>query len=162
MATLVDELIPVVDEVRQLATDFGIRPYQVFLVYRSWESGTIGDGLYHDLETEIVPRPRLSGWQGNERKTRSGGVLGVGDARCVAISRTFTKEQLVGVDSFPFTVTTGEGESEVTTEYQEFFWRVYDETNGKSYRFRPQNEPRWRASAWEVTLKPEGKLTTDG
>ena len=48
--TLVDDLIPVADDLRQLYTEFGGRPYRVFLVWVRWSADEDGDGMVRGRE----------------------------------------------------------------------------------------------------------------
>ncbi len=61
MATLRDDLIPLIDEIRRDVVDFeaGLRIYTVEIRRRQWTGGTIGEGL-KGAETirELDPRPK--------------------------------------------------------------------------------------------------------
>jgi hypothetical protein len=57
--SLADSLGPTCDRIRQIATDLGVRPYQVFLVHWRWPGKR---GLGRPVETsriEILPTPRV-------------------------------------------------------------------------------------------------------
>ena len=56
--TLVEELGEVADDLRQLATDFGARPYRVFAIVVAWSGGEVGRGTQEVFsETELLPTP---------------------------------------------------------------------------------------------------------
>ena len=58
MATVVDDALPILDEGRQLLTDFGLRPVRVFIRRDEWsEEIQIGD--LERTDTEILPRPKV-------------------------------------------------------------------------------------------------------
>lgn len=80
MATLRDEMLPVVDELRGLPVEFGIRAYSVVIRRRAWPSGTPGlpvgsSPVVTDLELSPAPRVRqLAQWEvdGSGGRYRSG------------------------------------------------------------------------------------------
>ncbi len=56
--SLVEDLGPVADDLRQLFTDFGTRPYRVFSVVVFWTGGEEGRGEETvESETEFLPTP---------------------------------------------------------------------------------------------------------
>lgn len=58
MATVVDDALPILNEGRQLLTDFGLRPVRVFVRRDLWsEEIQLGD-LERD-DTELLPRPKV-------------------------------------------------------------------------------------------------------
>ncbi len=62
--TLRDDLLPVLDDLRQIPVDLGLRLNRVFRVVRTWSGGAVGlgDGVhpdYADAEVELTPRPRV-------------------------------------------------------------------------------------------------------
>jgi hypothetical protein len=62
--TLRDDLLPVLDDLRQIPVDLGLRLNQVFRVVRTWSGGMVGAGNgvgadYTDDELELTPRPRV-------------------------------------------------------------------------------------------------------
>jgi hypothetical protein len=59
MPTTIQDLLQTVDDARSVATDLGARLYRVFVRVRTWAGATQGDGAYADVDTEILPRPRL-------------------------------------------------------------------------------------------------------
>lgn len=99
--SLVETLNGVVDDLRQLYTDFGLRPYRVFSVSYRWSGGLIGRGEPEKLsEVEILPTPKLLPtlrWD-----FKSAGVVERGTFTLSEISARYTEEQveilLGGVD----------------------------------------------------------------
>lgn len=60
--TLVDCLTPCADGLRQLYTDFGLRPYRVFLVWIAWTADEDLDGMLQDEELDLAsigPDPQV-------------------------------------------------------------------------------------------------------
>ena len=54
---VVDVLVPVADDIRDLATELGAHQFRVYTVKRTYSSQVAGEGSYTDVETEITPRP---------------------------------------------------------------------------------------------------------
>ena len=77
--TLRDDLLPVLDAVRQIPTDLGLRPTRVFVVVRTRAEP---NGPFTDTETEITPRPRLMQREGGRTVELS------------PVSHTYTPAQL--------------------------------------------------------------------
>jgi hypothetical protein len=59
MPTTIQDLLQTVDDARQVATDIGARLYRVFVRVRTWSGATKGGGAFSDVDTELLPRPRL-------------------------------------------------------------------------------------------------------
>jgi hypothetical protein len=57
--TLIQDLLQTVDDARGIATDLGVRLYRVFMRVRTWSGTTQGEGTFTDVDTELLPRPRL-------------------------------------------------------------------------------------------------------
>lgn len=94
--SLVEELGEVADDLRQLATDFGLRPYTVHIVRTSWTGGEIGRGQADvSLDLPLLPTPKLS-MTGVSRESREAGVLERGDARLEGVSPRYTEDELAG------------------------------------------------------------------
>lgn len=71
--TLVDQLSPMVQELRQLATDFGLRRYRVFVVREQWSGARRGEGdATVSQQVELLPTPKVEG-VANVRKSASEG-----------------------------------------------------------------------------------------
>ena len=59
MPTLIQDLLQTVDDARGIATDLGARLYRVFSRIRTWTGITVGVGTFTDVDTELLPRPRV-------------------------------------------------------------------------------------------------------
>lgn len=106
--TLADQLIPLADSVRQLYTDFGLRPYRVFLVWIRWNPEGVVVGGQLDLgevgagepelvrEIELLPTPRVEfGGVGKDFDavgTTERGGIGISE-----ISERYTEDLLTGL-----------------------------------------------------------------
>lgn len=59
--SLVDKLLPVVDQLRaNLLPAFGVRQYVVKVVKRTWSGTEIGDGTFTDSEVTLSPPPAVA------------------------------------------------------------------------------------------------------
>lgn len=72
MPNLIDKLIGKVDSLRQKAADkFGLPPFNMYRVLRTYSSGIIGDGAFTDSETLLTPPPMVK-FSGEDVLTRGG------------------------------------------------------------------------------------------
>lgn len=83
--SLRDDLLPVVDELRQLPDDFGIRLYSVILRTRTWKSGKPGIGQPTIVDVEILPKPRVR-LLSTKEVAESGGTYHAGDFKVEKIT----------------------------------------------------------------------------
>lgn len=132
--TLADSLIGVADSIRQNYTDFGLRPYRVFLVWIQWKPeavviddqldlGEVGAGKPTLMrEIEILPTPRVEyggiGKDFDAVGTTERGAIGVSE-----ISERYSEDQLTGLlaefrdPAYPDTLGQG----------IDFFWEIREE-----------------------------------
>lgn len=60
-STLTEDMGAVVDDLRQIATDYGQRPYRMFSVVYKWSGGSVGRGKPTTIfEQEFLPTPKLT------------------------------------------------------------------------------------------------------
>jgi hypothetical protein len=96
--TLGSDLVDVVDDIRAIAADLGLRPYRVFLMHARWTGGERGAGkLLLVAEREIVPPPRVQDVSGMAMVLRSTGVTEEGDVKVDEVSARFSEDDLVGL-----------------------------------------------------------------
>lgn len=92
--SLVEELGEVVDDLRQIATEFGARPYRVFSIVVGWSGGEIGRGDQTVLEeTELLPTPFIDLSSIRYRVT-SGGKTDDGTVKMFEISPRYTEDEV--------------------------------------------------------------------
>lgn len=92
---LVDSLVEVIDGLRgELHPTFGVRPYRVFVVRRSYEGQTIGDGPFVDREVELLPQPKV--WNFGKYELNPGGLNERGETKLTEVSLTYNHEDLAG------------------------------------------------------------------
>lgn len=93
--SLVDSLGDVVDDMRQLATDVGLRPYRVFSVVTRWTGGARGQGReVLELERELLPTPKLVEPRGLRRDPGPAGAVERGEMRLVEVSPRYTEDDI--------------------------------------------------------------------
>lgn len=91
--SLVESLGGVVDSLRQLATDFGLRPYRIFSVVVKWTGGSSGRGdAVVVSERELLPTPKLVDTASLEGEATPGGYLNRGSVRLVQVSPRYTED----------------------------------------------------------------------
>lgn len=94
---LLEGLIPdVVDGLRSLNTDFGLRQWRVYSVMRKWSGGEVGSGSFTDTETEILPRPIVEPFESFHLKLEPCGMNEAGFLRMTEVSLTYTEAELGG------------------------------------------------------------------
>jgi len=126
--TLRDDLIPVVDETRQLIDDLGLRLYTVKTRRRTWDGGAPGAGSSSDVDVTLDPRPKVK--EPSPRMVAAApGTYETGDRVVHRISADYTKAQLDGgaiaddeewhvlIDGYPYRV--------VSTLEKAFEWRIH-------------------------------------
>jgi hypothetical protein len=95
--TLVGELMPVVDEIRELASEFGIRPYRCSLVHVRWTGGERGAGDPVELSrVEVLPVPRLRDMDATTEILGATGLSEAGGVVVDRISARYTEDDLMG------------------------------------------------------------------
>lgn len=92
--SLVEELAPIADEMRQLLTDFGLRPYRVFSVVVAWSGKAIGRGNALVVsEQELLPTP-LVDLSPVRTEVKTAGRVEEGDATLRQVSARYTEADL--------------------------------------------------------------------
>lgn len=167
--TLADDLVPVADDLRMLATEFGVRPYRVFLVWVGWSNVDPATGLAVPeidsatrnagfarllLEREILPTPKLAPFT-LQQELRATGLTEAGNIRVTRISASFSEDVLMGtLPEFrhPDHPETLRGDVS-------FFWEIFED---RPARFRdqytqqadlPTDRPSYR-TRYTVSSKP--------
>lgn len=147
-SNLVDELVPVADELRsELFPEMGVRQFRVFLEKRRWSGIERGDGsaLAAHYSVELDPRPLVRFLSLEESLTACGreedGVI-----ELTEISLTFTEGELMG---------TSQG---ALAQNEQFFYRVADgHGQGIATRyFTPVQKPesdRIKTIGWRILLR---------
>jgi hypothetical protein len=92
----------IADNLRQIATDKGIRPYRVFLTWTRWTGVERGQGDEVLIRrAEILPTPRVTSIDNQTNAAMHAGVMPVGSLRVDRISVvSFTRDVLMG-KAFP-------------------------------------------------------------
>lgn len=148
--TLIDELVPTVDEIRAIHTDLGTRPYRVWLVWTRWSGGRRGDGVETvTSETEILPTPRIGELSGLAQLVKAIGRDEDGSVTLSEITLTLSEEDLLPRE---------------IGDAQSFYYEIR-EGEGRRRRYFPSSVPEKQASrvGWMVRLAlQEGARTDDG
>lgn len=153
-ATLTNRLGRVADNVRQLATTLGARPYRAFLVWTRWDGEERGEGIEHEVRRiEILPTPRLSSLDAVTFSLYHAGTLPVGSVKLDRISVVqFTQDLLTG-NWLPLP------HEDFIPEPYEFFYEVVEDGRGDDppvrSKFRLLSTPFRRATQvdWTVMLE---------
>lgn len=98
--SLAAELASTADDIRQLYTDAGLRPYRVFMVVEHWSGGQVGRGKVHTTETELLPTPKVN-VKGSYDGLTAAGRQPKGSVMITEISARYTEDEIVGLFTPP-------------------------------------------------------------
>lgn len=143
------------DRLRQLNTNFGVRPYRVFLVWEKWDGSERGEGETHPVaECELLPTPLVQTMDAVSLDPRSAGILPIGTLRIseVSIDR-YTRDRLWGLD------IPGVGRFDHIPPLYSFFYEVREDGRGDCppwrMKYRLSNEPHRMADQlmWQFAIE---------
>ena len=98
--TLARRLISTVDNLRDLMTRFGLRPYEVRMVRTKWSGGERGLGQeFVVFDEPILPTPLILGMDGITRIVQPVGLDEVGGCQLSQVSGRYAEGYLTGRDS---------------------------------------------------------------
>ena len=138
--TLIADLVPVVDFIRQLPTDLGVRPYRVFLVHTTWSGGARGKGTESvTSEVEILPTPDVSILEmtpaGITRSPTNHGIREEGSIVVSEITMTLDENILIGKGT----------DGTAISKAQSFYYEVREDggvsATPRKRRFHPTSIP---------------------
>lgn len=93
--SLVEDLGEIVDDIRQIATDLGARPYTVHVVRVRWSGGQVGRGEPTVVsETSMLPTPKVAEVGALDRATDAAGIVERGDVILTGVSPRYTEDEL--------------------------------------------------------------------
>jgi hypothetical protein len=149
--TLGQDLIDVADDLRDLFTEFGLRPYEVRVVRERWTGGRRGIGTPIVVrEVHLLPTPRLASLEGLQNIVSSVGQVEEGNLLLSEISGRFTEDDLRGM------VDDGAAIDEAEEFYFEVKFPARREggVGAQRRRFYPASAPAYQADAfqWVVVL----------
>ncbi len=92
-SSLVEDLGAIADDIRQIATDLGARPYTVHAVRVRWSGGEVGRGEPQPpTDVQVLPTPDFR--PSLDRPADSAGAVERGDATLVGVSPRYTESDL--------------------------------------------------------------------
>ncbi len=146
--SLINKLQPVADNVRDLASKFGLRPYKVSVITTRWTGPNRGEGT-EVLVSELVllPTPAVNGTGDVDASVGSVGTQEIGIVDITEISGRYTEDQLRGYS---------EDGAPPARDVNVWWEIVYPQPGGTSQRRRytPASRAVYNpgALAWEITL----------
>lgn len=143
-SSLVESLGAVADDLRQIASDLGARPYRLFSVIQRWSGGAVGRGYASIVSRrEILPRPKVNVNPAQTEYT-AGGRQTRGHVRVTELSPRLTADDIFGI--FGTQPLAGGRES-----YLEL---TIDSRDGRSQRWRltPADVPQRDAENFQWTV----------
>ncbi len=153
--TIAGKLIPCVDHLRDLNTQFGVRPYIVRRVWTQWSEGRRDYGVENVQREELMlPTPSVDPLTALDVQTLPVGNEEFGQLMVSEISGRFTEDQLVGRGP------QGEPIPRDTNYYYEIEYPNADGSfPGVRRRFTVAGVPWYDAAAfqWKLTLMRAGE-----
>jgi len=149
--TLGQKLIPVVDNVRNLFTKFGLRPYKIRIVRVKWSGGRRGRGVPHIARQEdLLPTPLVDDLNALTEVLEPIGMDETGTIVVSEISGRFTDDQLRYLDD--------DGEQPGPDE--EIFYEIeYPQPDGSGgdvmRRFTLRGAPHYDANRFQWSVRLE-------
>lgn len=143
----------VADNARQIATNLGLRPYRVFLIWTKWTGEERGEGDETEFRRiEILPTPKVNSLDNVTFGLFHAGTVPMGSLRVDRISATFTQDTLQG------RIIPVPGEDTIPDPYG-FFYEVVEDGRGDNppqrAKFRLLNTPFRRAGKIDWTIMLE-------
>ena len=149
-STLGQQLIPVVDGLRDLLTSFGIRPYVLRVVRVQWSGARRGYGQpYVKATRDILPTPKITDLSGLTEVANPVGLDEIGNVLVTQISGSFTDE------FFRFVTPDN---TELNPNEEVFYEIEFPQPSGKpgeKRRFALRGAPMYFASKfyWQLRLE---------
>lgn len=144
--TLVATLTPCVDQIRNIFTVLGARPYHVSLIHTQWSSGMRGGGVEQVIrKVDVLPTPLIADLNDIQKELMSIGTEEVGVLKVSEISPRFTEDQLTGISD----------NGEPVPEDQQFYWEIFfPRPNGPGVRrrFTVRGTPNYDALNFQWTV----------
>lgn len=153
--SLVESMADLVDDMRQLEVDFGLRYYEVFSVVVRWSAGERKRGTGTVIaETPFLPIPEVTGIGNVNRDLRPGGSVKRGDIWLRKLSPRYTQDDILLL--FP---------RELRDDEEHFIEVRGDARDGATVRDRYVivGRPERKPFGWEVRLtKQDENRTREG
>lgn len=147
--SLAQQLIGVADTLRDLSTQFGLRPYNISIIVTAWSGGFRGEGVESVVsETRLLPTPKLSTLDSLSEIINSVGTDENGLVAISQISGSYSEYQLLGLGP----------QGEPVEQNQQVFYEVeYPRANGpgERRRFTPRSAPTYEADKFQWTIRLE-------
>ncbi|GAC1446924.1 MAG: hypothetical protein PVSMB8_04850 [Vulcanimicrobiaceae bacterium] len=141
------------NNLRQLATKLGARPYRVFLVWVTWSGPERGVGDQRLFkEDEILPTPLVKSLDGVSLSASGAGVIPIGSIEVSEINAYRTNDELIGK------MIPTPHEDQIPNPI-DFFYEVHEDGRGDPlpvrHRYRVLSPPVRRATRvdWIVRLE---------
>lgn len=148
--TLARKLIPVADQLRNLYSVFGLRPYVVRIVQTQWSAGIRNQGTEQVISSmDLLPTPLLSDLTGVAEINTAIGLDEIGEVMVSQISGRYTEDQLRGFDASGHPIEKDES----------FYWECEFPTpgdgQGERRRFTIKAVPMFWSDKFQWTVRLE-------
>jgi hypothetical protein len=148
--TLGQQLIPVVDGLRDIYSQFGLRPYVVRVLRTRWTGGERNHGQERvDLVRDVLPTPRLMDISALMEVVTAVGRDEVGEIVVTEISGGYTEDELLGLDGL------GQDPPEDVSAYYEIEFLRVDGLPGEKRRFQIRGAPNYMPARFQWSVRLE-------
>lgn len=93
MSNIREALTDCIDKILSVRDDMGAVIHEVYIVNRRWSGERVGDGVFSDTVTQILPSPSIKDYSHDVRITEVGAVK-AGDIILTGISRNKYPDEL--------------------------------------------------------------------
>ena len=147
--SLARKLVPVADNLRNLKTKLGARPYRVRIVRTRWGGRKRGVGVEVVTQVlELVPTPLVVDLGTMQEVVSEVGVVETGQATVTEISGRYSEDHLLGVDA------DGNPVGHADSLYYEIQYIRPDGAPTERKRFHLASTPHYNATSmmWTISL----------
>ncbi len=147
-ANLIESLSKVADNVRGIAGNMGLRPYEVRIVTVRWTGGYRGEGVPEVVSLlRLEPTPLVESISNIDQRLEAFGLDDVGNIQISEISLRYNEDILLGRSS------TGDDPAEDTEVFYEVNLRTSLQGDPVLRRFTPTSTPTYDPDNVQYTLR---------
>jgi hypothetical protein len=145
---LIANLSKVADNIRGIAGNMGLRPYEVRIITARWTGGYRGEGVPEVVDILLLePTPLIESISNIDQRLEAFGLDDVGSIQISEISLRYNEDILLGRDA------QGNDPAEDTEVFYEVSLRTSVQTDPVLRRFTPTSTPTYDPDNLQYTLR---------